>query len=162
MCIRDSYLADQMIAAGDAEIVVAGGMESMSKAPHLLPDARTGYRIGNGTLVDSMMFDGLTCAFDDCAMGLATDRYNTTTAKVSRERQDAFAAASHERAASAAKEGRFADEIVAVEVPQRRGDPILAETDEGVRPGTTTESLAGLRPAFDKEGTCLLYTSRCV
>jgi acetyl-CoA C-acetyltransferase len=147
------YLADQMIAAGDAEIVVAGGMESMSKAPHLLPNARTGYRIGNGTLVDSMMFDGLTCAFDDCAMGLATDRYNTTTAKVSRERQDAFAAASHERAASAAKEGRFADEIVAVEVPQRRGDPILAETDEGVRPGTTTESLAGLRPAFDKEGT---------
>jgi acetyl-CoA C-acetyltransferase len=147
------YLADQMIASGDAEIVVAGGMESMSKAPHLLPEARTGYRIGDGVLVDSMMHDGLTCAFDQCAMGLATDRYNTATAKVSRERQDAFAAASHERAASAAKEGRFADEIVSVQVPQRRGEPILADTDEGVRPGTTTESLAGLRPAFDKEGT---------
>jgi acetyl-CoA C-acetyltransferase len=147
------YLADQMIAAGDAEIVVAGGMESMSKAPHLLPEARVGYRIGDGKLVDSMMFDGLTCAFDECAMGLATDRYNTETAKVSRERQDEFAAASHERAAAAAKEGRFADEIVTVEVPQRRGDPILVDTDEGVRPGTTTESLAGLRPAFDKDGT---------
>jgi len=147
------YLADQMIAAGDAEIVVAGGMESMSRAPHLLPEARIGYRIGDGTLVDSMMHDGLTCAFDQCAMGLATDRYNASGAQVSRERQDAFAAASHERAASAAKEGRFAEEIVAVEVPQRRGDPVLADTDEGVRPGTTPESLAGLRPAFDKAGT---------
>ncbi|MGH9046093.1 MAG: acetyl-CoA C-acetyltransferase [Acidimicrobiales bacterium] len=151
--LNSIYLADQMIAAGDAEIVVAGGMESMSRAPHLLPEARTGYRIGDGVLVDSMMYDGLTCAFDQCAMGLATDRYNTSTAKVSRERQDAFAAASHERAAAAAKEGRFADEIVSVEVPQRRGDPVLADSDEGVRPGTTTESLAGLRPAFDKEGT---------
>jgi len=147
------YLADQMIAAGDAEIVVAGGMESMSRAPHLLPEARIGYRIGDGTLVDSMMHDGLTCAFDQCAMGLATDRYNASGAQVSRERQDAFAAASHERAASAAKEGRFAEEIVAVEVPQRRGDPVLPDTDEGVRPGTTPESLAGLRPAFDKAGT---------
>jgi acetyl-CoA C-acetyltransferase len=144
------YLADQMIAAGDAEIVVAGGM---SKAPHLLPEARVGYRLGDGTLEDSMMHDGLTCAFDHCAMGLATDRYNGQTAKVSRERQDAFAALSHERAAAAAKEGRFVDEIVSVEVPQRRGEPILADTDEGVRPGTTTESLGALRPAFDKEGT---------
>jgi acetyl-CoA C-acetyltransferase len=147
------YLADQMIASGDAEIVVAGGMESMSKAPYLLLDARNGYRIGNGALLDSMMFDGLTCAFEDRAMGLATDDYNARTAKVSRERQDAFAAASHERAAAAIKEGRFADEIVPIEVPQRRGDPILADTDEGVRPGTTTESLAALRPAFDKNGT---------
>jgi len=147
------YLADQMIAAGDAEIVVAGGMESMSKAPHLLPEARVGYRLGDGTLEDSMMHDGLTCAFDHCAMGLATDRYNGQTAKVSRERQDAFAALSHERAPAAAKEGRFVDEIVSVEVPQRRGEPILADTDEGVRPGTTTESLGALRPAFDKEGT---------
>jgi acetyl-CoA C-acetyltransferase len=147
------YLADQMIAAGDAEIVVAGGMESMSKAPYLLLDARGGYRIGNGALYDSMMYDGLTCAFEDRAMGLATDYYNAKTAKVSRERQDAFAAASHERAATAAKDGRFAEEIVSIEVPQRRGDPILAETDEGVRPGTTTESLAALRPAFDKDGT---------
>jgi acetyl-CoA C-acetyltransferase len=147
------YLADQMIASGDAEIVVAGGMESMSRAPHLLPQARTGYRLGDGILVDSMMFDGLTCAFDDCAMGLATDRYNNSTAKITRERQDAFAASSHEKAAAAAKEGRLADEIVPIEVPQRRGDPVLADTDEGVRPGTTTESLGGLRPAFDKEGT---------
>ncbi len=147
------YLADQMIAAGDAEIVVAGGMESMSRAPHLLPDARTGYRLGDGTLVDSMMHDGLTCAFDHCAMGLATDRYNSSTAKISRERQDAFAAASHEKAAAAAKEGRLAEEIVPVEVPQRRGDPLLADTDEGVRPGTTPESLAALRPAFDTDGT---------
>ena len=105
------------------------------------------------TLVDSMMFDGLTCAFDHCAMGLATERYNNATAKISRERQDAFAAASHEQAAAAAKEGRLADEIVPVEVPQRQGDPIVVDTDEGVRPGTTTESLGGLRPAFDKEGT---------
>jgi acetyl-CoA C-acetyltransferase len=147
------YLADQMIASGDAEIVVAGGMESMSRAPHLLPQARTGYRLGDGILVDSMMFDGLSCAFDDCAMGLATDRYNNSTAKITRERQDAFAASSHEKAAAAAKEGRLADEIVPIEVPQRRGDPVLADTDEGVRPGTTTESLGGLRPAFDKEGT---------
>jgi acetyl-CoA C-acetyltransferase len=147
------YLADQMIAAGDAEIVVAGGMESMSRAPHLLPDARIGYRLGDATLVDSMMHDGLSCSFDHCAMGLATDRYNSSTTRISRERQDAFAAGSHEKAAAAAKEGRLAEEIVAVEVPQRRGDPLLADSDEGVRPGTTPESLATLRPAFDKDGT---------
>jgi len=147
------YQADQMIAAGDAEIVVAGGMESMSRAPHMLLDARTGYRLGDGTLVDSMMYDGLTCAFDHCAMGLATDKDNQGGLNVTRERQDAFAAASHERAAAAAKEGRLAEEIVPVEVPQRRGDPIVVDTDEGVRPGTTPESLAALRPAFDPAGT---------
>jgi acetyl-CoA C-acetyltransferase len=147
------YLADQMIAAGDAEIVVAGGMESMSQAPHLVLNARSGFRLGDGALLDSIMHDGLTCAFDHCAMGMATDRHNAQTANISRERQDAFAAASHERAAAAAKEGRLAEEIVAVEIPQRRGDPILAEADEGIRPGTTIESLAGLRPAFDKNGT---------
>ena len=146
------YLADQMINAGDAEIVVAGGMESMTQAPYLLPGARAGYRLGDGVLVDSMMFDGLTCAFDHCAMGLATERYNEKVG-VSRERQDAFSAASHEKAAAAIKEGRLADEIVAVEVPQRKGDPIVVDTDEGVRPGTTAESLGSLRPAFDKAGT---------
>jgi|SRR5271166_413590 len=146
------YLADQMINAGDAEIVVAGGMESMTQAPHLLPGARAGFRLGDATLVDSMMFDGLTCAFDQCAMGLSTERHNQEVG-VTRERQDAFSAASHERAAAAAKEGRLADEIVPVQIPQRKGDPVLFDTDEGVRPGTTAESLAALRPAFDKAGT---------
>jgi acetyl-CoA C-acetyltransferase len=147
------YLADQMIRAGDAEIVVAGGMESMTQAPHLLPGARAGFRLGDGTLVDSMMYDGLTDSFDHIAMGLSTEQHNQSTAKISRERQDAFAAASHEKAAAAIKEGRFAEEIVPVEVPQRKGDPLVVDTDEGVRPGTTAESLAGLRPAFDKNGS---------
>jgi len=146
------YLADQMINAGDAEIVVAGGMESMTAAPHLLPGARAGFRLGDATLVDSMMYDGLTCAFDECAMGLATERYNQELG-ISRERQDAFAAASHEKAAAAAKEGRFGEEIVPVSVPQRKGDPLLVDTDEGVRPGTTAESLGALKPAFDKAGS---------
>jgi acetyl-CoA C-acetyltransferase len=146
------YLADQMINAGDAEIVVAGGMESMTKAPHLLPGARAGFRLGDATLVDSMMFDGLTCAFDQCAMGLSTERHNEKVG-ITRERQDAFSAASHEKAAVAAKDGRLADEIVAVSIPQRKGDPLVFDTDEGVRPGTTAESLGALRPAFDKAGT---------
>jgi acetyl-CoA C-acetyltransferase len=147
------YLADQMIRAGDAEIVVAGGMESMTQAPHLLPGARAGFRLGDGTLVDSMMYDGLTDSFDHIAMGLSTEQHNQSTAKISRERQDAFAAASHEKAAAAIKEGRFAEEIVPVEVPQRKGDPLVVDTDEGVRPGTTAESLGALRPAFDKNGS---------
>jgi acetyl-CoA C-acetyltransferase len=147
------YLADQMIRAGDADIVVAGGMESMTQAPHLLPGARAGFRIGDATLVDSMMYDGLTDAFDHIAMGLSTEQHNQNSAKITRERQDAFAAASHEKAAAAAKDGRLADEIIPVEVPQRKGDPILVDTDEGVRPGTTAESLGALRPAFDKSGT---------
>ena len=146
------YLADLLIAAGDAEIVVAGGMESMTQAPYLLPGARAGYRAGDGTLVDSMMYDGLYCQFDHCAMGLSTEQYNRE-AKVSREAQDSFAALSHERAAAAIKDGRFADEIVPVSVPQRKGDPVLVDTDEGVRPGTTAESLGALKPAFDKAGT---------
>ena len=146
------YLADLLINAGDAEIVVAGGMESMTQAPYLLPGARAGYRIGDATLVDSMMYDGLFCAFDQCAMGLSTERYNGADG-VSRERQDAFSAASHEKAAAAIKDGRFADEIVAVSVPQRKGDPIVVDTDEGVRPETTAESLGKLRPAFSKDGT---------
>jgi acetyl-CoA C-acetyltransferase len=146
------YLADQMIRAGDAEIVVAGGMESMTQAPYLLPGARAGFRIGDATLVDSMMYDGLTDSFDHIAMGLSTEQHNAKVG-ISRERQDAFSAASHEKAAAAIKEGRLADEIVAVEVPQRKGDPIVVDTDEGVRPGTTAESLGSLRPAFDKAGT---------
>ena len=147
------YLADQMIRAGDAEIVVAGGMESMTQAPHLVPGARAGFRLGDGTLVDSMMYDGLTDSFDHIAMGLSTEQHNQSSAQISRERQDAFSAASHEKAAAAIKEGRLAEEIVPVEVPQRKGDPIVVDTDEGVRPGTTAESLGALKPAFDKNGT---------
>src|SRR5580698_10448376 len=146
------YLADQMIRAGDADIVVAGGMESMTQAPYLLPGARAGYRIGDGALIDSMMYDGLTDAFDHIAMGLSTEQHNEKVG-ISRERQDAFAAASHEKAAAAAKEGRLSEEIVAVEVPQRKGDSVVVDTDEGVRPGTTVEALAALRPAFDPAGT---------
>jgi acetyl-CoA C-acetyltransferase len=150
--LNSIYLADLLIASGEAEVVVAGGMESMTQAPYLLPGARAGYRMGDATLVDSMMYDGLYCQFDHCAMGLGTERYNKV-AGITREAQDSFAALSHERAASAIKDGRFADEIVAVSVPQRKGDPVVVDTDEGVRPGTTSESLGALKPAFDKEGT---------
>ncbi len=150
--LNSIYLADLLIGAGEADVVVAGGMESMTQAPYLLPGARAGYRAGDATVVDSMMYDGLYCAFDHCAMGLGTENYNRE-AKISREAQDAFAALSHERAAAAIKDGRFADEIVPVQVPQRKGDPITVDTDEGVRPGTTAESLGGLKPAFSKDGT---------
>jgi acetyl-CoA C-acetyltransferase len=150
--LNSIYLADLLIAAGEADVVVAGGMESMTQAPYLLPGARAGYRAGDGTLVDSMMYDGLYCQFDHCAMGLGTEQYNRE-AKISRAAQDGLAALSHERAASAIKDGRFADEIVPVSVPQRKGDPIVVDTDEGVRPGTTADSLGALKPAFDKEGT---------
>jgi acetyl-CoA C-acetyltransferase len=146
------YLADLLIQAGEADVVVAGGMESMTQAPYLLPGARAGLRMGDATLVDAMMYDGLYCQFDHCAMGLGTENYNRATA-IPRERQDAFAALSHERAAAAIKDGRLADEIVPVAVPQRKGDPVVVDTDEGVRPGTTVESLAALRPAFAKDGT---------
>ena len=146
------HLADLMIRAGEAQVVVAGGMESMTRAPYLLPGARAGYRMGDQKVIDSMMLDGLFCAFDQVGMGAGTERYSRA-AEISRERQDALAAASHERAAAAIKEGRFTNEIVPVAVPQRRGDPVLVDTDEGVRPETTLESLAALRPAFDSEGT---------
>jgi acetyl-CoA C-acetyltransferase len=146
------YLADLLISSGEADVVVAGGMESMTVAPHLLPGARAGFRLGDATLVDSMMYDGLWCQFDHCAMGLGTEQYNRETG-ISRERQDAFSALSHERAAAAQKDGRFVKEIVAVSVPQRKGDPVVVDTDEGVRPETTPESLAALKPAFDKSGT---------
>jgi acetyl-CoA C-acetyltransferase len=127
-------------------------MESMTVAPYLLPGARAGYRAGDQKVVDSMMYDGLFDAFDHVAMGAGTEGYSQA-AKISRERQDAFAATSHERAAAAIKDGRFADEIVPVNVPQRKGDPLVFDTDEGVRPETTIESLSKLKPAFDKEGT---------
>ena len=146
------YLADQMINAGDAEIVVAGGMESMTQAPYLLPGARAGLRMGDAKVVDSMMYDGLFCAFDLCAMGAATEKYSKASS-IPRERQDALAAASHERASAAQKDGKLAEEIVPVAVPQRRGDPIIVDTDEGIRPGTTLESLGALRAAFAGDGT---------
>ncbi len=145
------YLADQMIAAGEADIVIAGGMESMTNAPYLAAGARSGYRYGNAELTDSIITDGLWCAFDACLMGLGTERY--ATGGITREQQDEVAVKSNERAANAIKDGRLADEITAVTIPQRRGEPILVETDEGVRPGTTMESLAALKPAFDKDGT---------
>ncbi len=149
--INAIYAADQMIAAGDAEVVVAGGMESMTKAPYLLPGARAGYRMGNAELIDSMINDGLWCAFDDVHMGAGTEKY--VASGFSRHAQDEVAAQSHERAAAAVKAGRFAEEITPVEVPQRKGDPLVVDSDEGIRPGTTAESLSSLRPAFAKEGT---------
>jgi acetyl-CoA C-acetyltransferase len=151
--LHSIYLADLMIQAGDADIVVAGGQESMTQAPYLLPGARAGYRIGDQAVVDSMMFDGLTDAFEHIAMGLSTENYNTAGPKISRDRQDAFAAASHERAAAAIKAGRLAEEITPVSIPSRKGDPTVVDTDEGVRPETTVESLAKLKPAFTKDGT---------
>src|SRR5438874_1997093 len=149
--LNSIYLADQMIQSGDAEIVVAGGMESMTQAPYLLPGARAGYRYGDGTLVDSVAYDGLFCAFDKMAMGGATEKY-AASANLERTPQDELAAASHERAPAAIKEGKLAEEIVPVEIPQRKGDPVLFDTDEGVRPATTAESLRGLRPGSAKGG----------
>ncbi len=149
--INTVYLAHQMISAGDAEIVVAGGMESMTKAPYLLTRAREGYRLGDGDLVDSMMYDGLFCAFDHCAMGTGTEKYAASSG-LDREPQDAFSAQSHHRAAAAAAAGLFDDELVAVQVPQRRGDPVSVSADEGVRPEATAESLGRLRPAFAESG----------
>jgi acetyl-CoA C-acetyltransferase len=149
--LNSIYLADQMIAAGEAEVVVAGGMESMTNAPYLAAGARSGFRYGNAELADAIVKDGLWCAFDACLMGVSTERY--VGGGISRAAQDDFAVKSHERAAAAIKDGRFDAETVPVAVPQRKGDPLLVETDEGVRPGTTMESLGALRPAFDKEGT---------
>jgi acetyl-CoA C-acetyltransferase len=145
-------LADQLIAAGEYDVVVAGGMESMTNAPHLLAGARKGYKYGNGTLLDSMAHDGLFCAFDQVAMGESTERYNAKLG-IGRDEQDAFAARSHELAALAQKNGAFDDEIVPVPVPQRKGDPVLVTTDEGVRGDTTVDALAKLRPAFAPDGT---------
>ena len=146
-------LADQLIRAGEFEIVVAGGMESMSQAPHLLPSSREGVKYGDATLVDHMAYDGLWDIFTDQAMGALTEAHNTGDWQVSREEQDAFSARSHQRAAQAWKNGIFDDEVVPVEVPQRRGDPLVVDSDEGIRGDTTVESLARLRPAFAKDGT---------
>lgn len=147
------YLANRMIAAGDADIVVAGGMESMSGAPYLVPGARAGLRAGDASLVDSMMYDGLTCALEGRSMGLSTEHHLAALGGIGRESQDAFAAASHERAARATKDGLLEEEITAVEVPQRRGDPVVVTQDEGIRADASSESLARLRPAFDPDGS---------
>lgn len=145
-------LADQLIRAGEYDVVVAGGMESMSNAPHLLMGSREGVKYGSWSMIDSLAFDGLTCAFDECAMGESTERYNSRYS-FTREDQDHFSVRSHQRAAAAAREGRFAAEIEAVVIPQRKGDPIVVGSDEGIRPETTLESLSGLRPAFATDGT---------
>jgi acetyl-CoA C-acetyltransferase len=145
------YLADQIINAGEADIVVAGGMESMTGAPYLLRGARGGFRYGDTELQDAIIRDGLWCAFESCLMGTGTERYAGSS--IPRVAQDEFAAASHERAAAAIKAGRLADEIVPVPVPQRKGDPVLVDTDEGVRPGTTVDGLAKLKPAFASDGS---------
>ncbi len=145
-------LAAQLIRAGEFDVVVAGGMESMSQAPHLLPGARQGFRFGSAELVDSMALDGLTDAFDHVSMGESTERHNAPLG-ISREEQDEFAARSHQRAAEAIKNGLLTDEIVPVQAPQRRGDPVIFDTDEGVRADTTAESLSRLRPAFAADGT---------
>jgi acetyl-CoA C-acetyltransferase len=145
-------LAAQLIRAGEFEIVVAGGMESMTRAPHLLPGARTGHKFGSIELADAMALDGLTDPFDHSPMGKLTDSHNARLG-IGRAEQDEFAARSHQRAAAAIKDGLLAEEIVAVGVPQRRGDTIRFDTDEGVRPDTTAEALSKLRPAFAPDGT---------
>ncbi len=149
--VNTIHLADLAIQAGEADVIVAGGMESMTNAPYLLPGARAGYRLGDQTVVDSMMYDGLFCAFDQCAMGAGTEKY-AASAGIDRASQDQVAYLSHERAARAIKDGLFDNEIVPVEVPQRKGDPVVVSVDEGVRAETTLESLGALRPAFDKAG----------
>jgi len=145
-------LADQLIRAGEVSRVVAGGMESMTNAPYLAPKMRFGARMGDAQLIDSMMYDGLFCAFDQVSMGAGTETYNERY-NLTREEQDEFSARSHALAAKAIETGKFDDELIAVEVPQRRGDPVVAKTDEGVRVETTIDSLSKLRPAFSKEGT---------
>ncbi|GAA5182330.1 acetyl-CoA C-acetyltransferase [Rugosimonospora acidiphila] len=151
-------LADQLIRAGEFDIVVAGGMESMTNAPHLLIGQRQGYKYGDVTLRDHMALDGLTDAYDGVSMGESTDRHNRRYG-ITREDQDAFGAASHQKAAAAQKNGAFVEEIVPVEVPQRRGEPIVIAEDEGIRPDTTPEVLAKLRPAFGADGTITAGTS---
>lgn len=150
--LKAVHLARQAIVAGDADIIVAGGMENMSQAPYLLNDAREGYKMGDKKVVDSMITDGLWCAFNDYHMGITAenlcDRY-----EISREEQDEFAANSQKKAAAAIEAGKFKEEIVAIEIPQRRGEPIIFDTDEYVRASSTAESLGKLRPAFKRDGS---------
>lgn len=150
--LKAVHLARQAILAGDADVIVAGGMESMSQAPYLLQNSREGFKMGDKNVVDSMISDGLWCAFNDYHMGKTAenlcDRYSIT-----REEQDAFAARSQEKAAVAIEAGKFKDEIVSVEIPQRKGNPVIFETDEYVRQGTTAEQLGKLRPAFERDGS---------
>ena len=150
--LKAVMMAAQGVQLGDTEIVVAGGMESMSNAPYLIPKAREGYRLGNGELVDSMINDGLWCAFENYHMGctgeVVADEY-----KIGRAEQDEFATGSHRKAAAAIAAGRFKDEIVAVEIPQRKGAAVVFDTDETVREDTSVEGLGKLKPAFKKEGT---------
>jgi acetyl-CoA C-acetyltransferase len=145
-------LADQLIRAGEYEIVVAGGQESMSRAPHMLEKSREGFKYGDVTLRDHMAYDGLHDIFTDQAMGALTEQRNDTD-PITRADQDAFAAASHQRAAAAWKNGIFDDEVAPVKVPQRKGDPVVVRQDEGIRADTTAESLSKLRPSFRKDGT---------
>ncbi|MFI7553166.1 acetyl-CoA C-acetyltransferase [Verrucosispora sp. WMMD703] len=145
-------LADQLIRAGEFDIVVAGGMESMTNAPHLLLGQRAGYKYGDVVIKDHMALDGLTDAWDCCSMGESTERHGSTRS-ITRREQDEFAASSHQRAAAAQKNGHFAEEITPVVIPQRKGDPLVISEDEGIRPDTTADSLAKLRPAFTSDGT---------
>lgn len=145
-------LADQLIRAGEFDVVVAGGQESMTKAPHLLMDSRAGYKYGDVTVRDHLAYDGLYDVFTDQPMGALTEQRNDTD-KFTRLEQDEFAAASHRKAAAAWKDGVFADEVVPVKIPQRKGDPVEFTEDEGIRANTTADSLAGLKPAFRKYGT---------
>ncbi|KIF00360.1 acetyl-CoA C-acetyltransferase [Streptomyces sp. NPDC093801] len=151
-------LADQLIRAGEFDVVVAGGQESMTNAPHLLPKSREGYKYGAIEMLDAMAYDGLTDAFENIAMGESTEKHNTRLG-IERAPQDEFAAASHQRAAAAQKNGVFEAEITPVEIPQRKGDPVVFAADEGIRPETTVESLGKLRPAFAKDGTITAGTS---
>jgi acetyl-CoA C-acetyltransferase len=151
-------LADQLIRLGEFDVVVAGGMESMTNAPHLLMGQRQGYKYGDVVIKDHMALDGLTDAYDNVSMGESTERH-VARLGISREDQDAFGAASHQRAAAAQKNGVFADEIAPVEIPQRKGEPVLVTDDEQIRPETTVESLARLRPAFTPDGTITAATS---
>src|SRR4051794_5180288 len=150
--LKAVMLAAQGIATGDIEIAVAGGMESMSNTPYLLSRVREGLRMGNGTLVDSMIHDGLWCAFEQCHMGMAGEHV-AEHFKVGRDEQDTYAAESHRKAAHATREGWFTDEIVPVDIPQKKGGPVSFSRDESIREDTTRETLGGLRPAFKKDGS---------